>query len=71
MKTEVDFALLRISEKRYKAEQEVDNLKQVLAKKNAYIRELEIKLREMKTENEDLKTRVDELEEENKELRNG
>ena len=34
VKSEVEFALLRMSEKRYKAEQEVENLKQVLQKKN-------------------------------------
>eukprot|EP00349_Pseudokeronopsis_sp_Brazil_P001594 CAMPEP_0202965048 /NCGR_PEP_ID=MMETSP1396-20130829/9158_1 /ASSEMBLY_ACC=CAM_ASM_000872 /TAXON_ID= /ORGANISM="Pseudokeronopsis sp., Strain Brazil" /LENGTH=143 /DNA_ID=CAMNT_0049687641 /DNA_START=201 /DNA_END=632 /DNA_ORIENTATION=- len=37
VKTEVDFALLRISEKRYKAEKEVESLKEVLAKKNAAV----------------------------------
>lgn len=63
VKSEVDFALLRISEKRYKAEQEVESLKQVITKKNAYIRELEIKLREFKQENNQLKDRVKELEE--------
>jgi predicted RNA-binding protein with PUA domain len=60
--------LLRISEKRYKAELEVESLKQVLAKKNAYIHEIEIKMKEMKKENEFLKTQVVELEEENKDL---
>lgn len=65
MKSEVEFALLRISEKRYKAELEVENLKQVLNKKNAYIHEMEIKMRDMKRENEELKRQVVDLEEEN------
>lgn len=55
---------MRISEKRYKAEKEVENLKQVLTKKNAYIRDLEIKMRDMKAENEALKGKVVTLEEE-------
>ncbi|CDW74890.1 UNKNOWN [Stylonychia lemnae] len=71
VKSEVEFALLRISEKRYKAEMEAENLKQVLSKKNAYIHELEIKMKEMKRENEFLKTQVVDLEEENKDLSQG
>eukprot|EP00347_Sterkiella_histriomuscorum_P014788 403359523 len=71
VKSEVEFALLRISEKRYKAELEAENLKQVLSKKNAYIHELEIKMKEMKRENEELKSRVVELEDENNELADG
>mmetsp|Transcript_39705 Transcript_39705/g.29314 ORF Transcript_39705/g.29314 Transcript_39705/m.29314 type:complete len:86 (+) Transcript_39705:225-482(+) len=63
VKTEVDFALLRISEKRYKAEKEVESLKEVLAKKNAQLRELEMKMKELRSENGHLKMRVQELEE--------
>jgi predicted nucleic acid-binding Zn-ribbon protein len=69
VKTEVDFALLRISEKRYKAEAETEKLKEVLTKKNQYIHDLEIKMRDMKRENDDLKSQVIMLEEENKELK--
>jgi SMC interacting uncharacterized protein involved in chromosome segregation len=62
---------LRISEKRYKAEQEVDHLKEILNKKNAYIRELEMKLKDTKAENSQLHVKVYELEEEVKDLRSG
>ena len=41
VKSECDFALLRVSEKRYKAEREVDQLKDLLKTKNTYIRDLE------------------------------
>ena len=71
MKGEVEFALLRISEKRYKAEQEVESLKELLNKKNAYIRELEMKMKDVKTENSQLLVKVYELEEEAKDLRSG
>lgn len=60
--TEVEFALLRISEKRYKAEKEVEYLKSVLQKKNVYIRDCDIKMREYKQENQKLKDRIEELE---------
>ena len=40
--------MLRISEKRYKAEQEVERLKEVMGKKNQHIAEMEVKMREMK-----------------------
>ena len=54
MKTEVDFALLRISEKRYKAEKEVEQLKEVIKRKNDKIFELQMKLRESEKKNKEL-----------------
>jgi len=69
VKTEIDFALLRISEKRYKAEKEAEKLKEVLGKKLQYIQEMEIKMRDLKKLNEDLNSQVIMLEEENKELK--
>ena len=48
MHKEVEFALLRISEKRYQAEEEAANLRQVLAQKNAMIRRLEIEMKDLK-----------------------
>lgn len=46
-------------------------MKQVLNKKNAYIHEMEIKMKEMKRENEELKRQVADLEEENSQLAGG
>jgi hypothetical protein len=62
---------LRISEKRYKAEQEVEHLKEIIAKKNALISNYEVNMKNLKLENEQLKTRVSVLEEEVKDLSNG
>lgn len=47
--------MLRISEKRYKAEQEAEKLKEVLTKKNQHIHDLELKMKELKRENDALK----------------
>lgn len=71
VKSEVEFALLRISEKRYKAEQENVKLIAILDKKKEHIRDIEVRMREMKVENEKLKARNAELEEEVKELAEG
>mmetsp|Transcript_35314 Transcript_35314/g.34325 ORF Transcript_35314/g.34325 Transcript_35314/m.34325 type:complete len:104 (-) Transcript_35314:389-700(-) len=51
VKTEVDFALLRVSEQRYKAERELEAIKEILKKKNGMIRDMEIKMKQMKLEN--------------------
>ena len=42
IKEHVDYSLLYISDKWKRAELEIEKLKEVLAKKNAYIRQLEI-----------------------------
>jgi cell division protein FtsB len=62
---------LRISEKRYKAEQESLKLIAILDKKKEHIRDIEIKMRALKAENAELKTKNTELEEEVKELAEG
>ena len=49
---------MRISEKRYQAEQELEELKALMKKKNNYITELEIKAKEMRSENTLLKGHV-------------
>lgn len=49
----------------------MDHLKEILNKKNAYIRELEMKLKDTKAENSQLHVKVYELEEEVKDLRSG
>jgi hypothetical protein len=47
------------------------HLKAVLEKKNYYIRELEIKLRDMKQDNLSLKERAAQLESDNQDLQTG
>ena len=63
MHKEVEFAILRISESRYKLQEELDHMKEVMLKKNQYIHEMEIKQKDMTKENSDLKQLVFDLEE--------
>ena len=49
------FSLLRVSEKRYKAEAEVEALKVTLSEREAYIEELERQMEEFRNENSQLK----------------
>lgn len=55
VKHEVEFAILRISEKRYKAEAEVEELKKTLSERDAQIRLLEKQVEELKIENTKLR----------------
>ena len=58
IKEEIQFSILRISEKRYKAEAEVETLKVDLTKKETEIEQLKKQLKEMSQENSDLKQKV-------------
>lgn len=46
---------MTISEKRYRAEMEVEKLKKTVAERDSYIKELELKMAELQAENSNLK----------------
>ena len=62
IKTEIEFSVLRISEKRYKAEAEAEELKKQMVTKDATIAELMKQVEALTKENSNLKYRVHELE---------